>query len=133
MSSNAIEVVALALQRKSDLRFLIARRGPGQIGSGHWEFPGGKVEKNEDQKSALGREILEELNFKLDLGKLIFVSDHYYQYPGRLIHLFLWRLAVEQTPDFTLTDHDQIAWSLPEEMSQYPLSPADIYFIDKLL
>lgn len=133
MSSIAVEVVALALQRKSDGKYLLARRGPGHAGAGHWEFPGGKVEKNEQPKEALAREIEEELAFSFSPEKLAFVASHVFQYPEKLINISLWRFVVDSEPLFTLTEHDLLAWCSPGEMKSYPLSPGDVYFVDKLL
>lgn len=131
--SSIIEVVALALQRKQDGRFLIARRGPGQSGAGHWEFPGGKVESGETRKEALAREIQEEFSFTVSQSSLEFVDTADYSYPAKVIRLYLFQSSVDHTPEFVLTDHDQIAWCTPTEMKTYPLSPGDVYFIDKLL
>lgn len=134
MSSSAIEVVALALQRTSDKKFLLARRGPDQTGAGHWEFPGGKVEKDEQQKAALSREIDEELAFKLNPEKLSFVASQSFQYPEKLVNLHLWKFVTDQTDfNFQLSEHDQVAWCLPQEMRAYELSPGDVFFVDKLL
>lgn len=133
MSSIAVEVVALALQRKIDGKYLLARRGPGHAGAGHWEFPGGKVEKNEEQKQALAREIEEELAFSFAPEKLIFVASHIFQYPEKLINISLWKLTVDNEPAFTLTEHDLVAWCSAAEMGRYQLSAGDVYFIDKLL
>lgn len=133
MSSSAVEVVALALKRKSDRKYLLARRGPDQSGAGHWEFPGGKVEPNETQPEALAREIEEELGIKLQPSKLTFVARSDFQYPQKLIQLFLWLYEIENEPRIVLTEHDQFVWCTPAEMKQYTLSPGDVYFVDKLL
>ena len=42
-------------------RFLLARRPVGKVYEGFWEFPGGKIEKNEIASEALIRELQEEL------------------------------------------------------------------------
>lgn len=134
MSSIPIEVVALALQKAADKKYLLARRGPGQSGAGHWEFPGGKVEKGESEKAALVREIDEELAFKINTDNLVFVAEQTFRYPEKLVNLKLWKLVSDQTEfDFKLSEHDQIAWCTPAEMRLYPLSPGDVFFIDKLL
>lgn len=133
MSSTAVEVVALALKRKSDGKYLLARRGPGQTGAGHWEFPGGKVEPGETQPHALVREIEEELGIQLQPAKLVFVARNDFQYPQKLIQLFLWLYEIENDPAVVLTEHDQFVWCTPSQMKQYQLSPGDVYFVDKLL
>lgn len=133
MSSIAVEVVALALQRLSDGKYLLARRGPQETGAGHWEFPGGKVEANEHHKQALAREIDEELTYRFDPDLLVYVTAHTFQYPQRLIHLHLYKLVIPIEPIFTLTEHDLVSWCYPSDMKDYSLSPGDIFFIDKLL
>ncbi len=55
-----IQVVA-GILLNSDGHFLLAKRPVGKIYEGYWEFPGGKVEPNEDESSALIRELKEEL------------------------------------------------------------------------
>ena len=55
-----IQVVA-GIIFDSDGRFLLARRPRGKVYEGFWEFPGGKVEKNECAAQALVRELEEEL------------------------------------------------------------------------
>ena len=51
-----------------------------------WEFPGGKIEKNETKRQALIREIREELNIKIFIEKFLFMTKH--SYNGLEIHLF---------------------------------------------
>lgn len=53
--------VAVAVIEAPGRRFLLAQRPPGKPMAGYWEFPGGKVEAGESVKSALVREIDEEL------------------------------------------------------------------------
>ena len=43
-----------------------------------WEFPGGKVRMNEDLKTALCRELLEEINIKVSVGLPIIRARHDY-------------------------------------------------------
>ncbi len=129
---QAIEVVALALKRKTDQKYLLARRGPGQSGSGEWEFPGGKVEASETQQEALVREILEELSLTIEAQNLKFISDHIENYPQKTVHIYLWGYVVEQDVAISLTEHDAIKWCLPTEILQLNLSSGDRPFVSLL-
>lgn len=137
--SSVIEVVALALQRKSDQRYMIARRGPEETGAGDWEFPGGKIDAMdasatpaETQKQALVREIEEEFSFTLNKANLVFVASADYHQPQRIIRLHLWTCLVDVEPEVKLVDHDQISWCFPSEMSDFRISAADLVFIPLL-
>lgn len=45
---------------------LLVRRQEGTPGAGQWDLPGGCIEKGEDKKSALKREVFEEVGLKID-------------------------------------------------------------------
>jgi len=124
-NKKIIEVVALALQRSTDNKYLIARRGPGQAGAGEWEFPGGKVESGETQKQALVREIQEELSVELVEEKLHLLGDHIEHYPEKSVHIFLWKMVIDINPNIVLTEHDQLQWLLKNEIIVSSLSAGD--------
>jgi 8-oxo-dGTP diphosphatase len=56
---KTIEVVAAVICRGPEV--FATQRGYGEF-KGYWEFPGGKVERDETREDALKREIREELN-----------------------------------------------------------------------
>ena len=61
-------------------KILIGLRAEGDSGAGMWEFPGGKVEKNETPETALVRELAEELDIDITescLAPLAFASHIY--------------------------------------------------------
>ena len=58
-------VVSIALIDNHD-QILISKRPEKKHLSGYWEFPGGKVEKNETPENAIIREIKEELNVDIN-------------------------------------------------------------------
>nr|WP_202386225.1 (deoxy)nucleoside triphosphate pyrophosphohydrolase [Allopontixanthobacter confluentis] len=64
-----IAVVAAALRRCDGL-WLMYKRPEGKQHGGLWEFPGGKVEQHENPRSALIREIDEELGLVIDEATL---------------------------------------------------------------
>lgn len=60
MSTKPLQVVA-GILIDNHHRVLIAERPQGKTYAGYWEFPGGKIEVNEDARTALVREFQEEL------------------------------------------------------------------------
>ena len=68
------KVVACVLKKKNF--FLITSRPLKKTYSGFYEFPGGKVERNEFHLEALKRELLEELSIKININKLIFLKSY---------------------------------------------------------
>lgn len=60
---SVVLVVAVALV-DFDGRILLAQRPEGKSMAGLWEFPGGKVEKDETPEFALMRELEEELDIQ---------------------------------------------------------------------
>ena len=68
-------VVVICILKKRD-QFLICSRPKGKEFAGWYEFPGGKVEKNEYLIESLKRELLEELSIKLNTRNMIFLQSY---------------------------------------------------------
>ncbi len=64
-----LRVVGGAIRRGDQI--LITQRRPGDSYELHWEFPGGKVEPGEDDRTALARELREELDVRVAVGDLV--------------------------------------------------------------
>ena len=128
--ANIIVPVVAALIFDARKNVLIARRKPHLRNGGLWEFPGGKIRPGESPKTALQREIREELGVALFVDRLFDAVT--FSYPGLHI-LLLAYLCHLQDENWSLKDHDQIAWVKPEELLQYPLSPADVKIVKTLL
>ena len=73
---KTIHVVAAIIVNGS--RVFATQRGYGDW-KDYWEFPGGKIEPGESPEAALRREILEELDTEIDVGKRITTIE--YDYP----------------------------------------------------
>ncbi len=117
-----IKVVA-ALIEKND-KVLIAKRSTGDPKVlGKWEFPGGKVEKNENERHAIEREIKEE--FELDIEAKDYLTNNICEYPSKTVDLRLYS-CIYISGEFDLHDHSEYAWVDKNELLEYDLAPADI-------
>ena len=116
-------VVAVALI-DVDGRVLIAKRPEGKTLAGLWEFPGGKVERGERPEAALIRELREELGIEVSescLAPFVFAS-HAYDSFHLLMPLYLCR---RWDGVVAAREHDALAWVRPNQLSDYPMPPAD--------
>nr|WP_125666412.1 (deoxy)nucleoside triphosphate pyrophosphohydrolase [Paenibacillus baekrokdamisoli] len=123
-----IEVAAAIIEDKLG-RILIARRKEGKAQEGLWEFPGGKLEKNETVQDCLRRELLEEMNIEIVSYESFGVNDH--QYGPTYIRLFAYK-ATYISGEIVLIDHDDYRWVYRNELNEYAFAPADIKFVDML-
>lgn len=112
-----------------DNKILCAQRGASTTLPGKWEFPGGKIEKNERPQQALIREVKEEMLCDIDVGEQI---DHeVYEYDFGIVHLttFYCKL-LEGEP--TLTEHKSMKWVSPQDLLGLDWAPADIPAVEKI-
>jgi 8-oxo-dGTP diphosphatase len=112
-----------------DGKVLIARRKPEKSQGGYWEFPGGKLEGGEAAEAALIRELKEEMG--MTLNNLRYYGSHIHQYDSFAIELLAYECDFV-VATFELTDHDEISFVNPAELTQYKVAPADVYFVDRL-
>lgn len=119
--------VAAAVIRKGD-KILATQRGYGPF-KGGWEFPGGKLEAGETPQNALVREIREELDANINVGK--FIERIEYDYPA--FHLTMdcfWAELVSAS--IVLKEHDSAKWLSSTDINSVNWLPADVKLIQKL-
>ena len=126
MIKNSIDVVA-AVIRDGD-KILTTQRGYGKY-KDYWEFPGGKIEKNETPEEALKREIYEELDTEITVGESIDTIE--YDYPEfHLIMKCYWAEIVKG--DLILKEHEAAKWLGAGELFSVNWLPSDLNLIDKI-
>ena len=121
-------LVTAALIEK-DGKILIARRKKGWRFAGKWEFPGGKIEPHETPEECLRRELLEELGIETRIGDLFCEST--YAYSHATVRLLVYH-AFHVSGEYTLYDHEEMRWVMPEELAEYEFPEADKPVIEKL-
>lgn len=124
--SKIVTVVAALI--KQDSKYLIGLRSTGKF-LNLWEFPGGKVEPNEDHISALKREIKEEFNVEIEVLGLQKKIEH--QYVDFYLEMYCYDCSLI-TNNFVLNDHSQIMWFDPKNPIELNWLPADIAVVEYL-
>jgi mutator protein MutT len=121
-----IVVVAAVIRR--DGRFLVTRRLEGTHLAGLWEFPGGKANQDEEHRTALRREIREELDADVDVQELVHQTRH--AYADRVVSLFFYRCTLRGEPRAALGQ--QLEWVEPADLQKLEFPPADLELIELL-
>ena len=119
----AIVVVAAVIER-SDRRLLIGQRRRGDTSPLKWEFPGGKVKQGESDEVALARELREELGVRLVKSVPIGRVVHKYAETATPLEIRFFAAELEST-EVRPTAFEQIAWTLPRELSEYDFLAAN--------
>ena len=127
-----LAVVAAAI-RHSDGRLLLQQALPGKAHAGQWEFPGGKVESEENPRLALAREVREELGLSLDPDAMraLGFADEPARDGGPAIVLFLYDCPVWEGEPAAL-EGQAFGWFAPGEAGQLPLAPMDRALLETL-
>ncbi|MBD1147976.1 (deoxy)nucleoside triphosphate pyrophosphohydrolase [Pelagibacterales bacterium SAG-MED31] len=115
-----IDVVAAVI--KKDNKYLIAQRNRDKHFAFHWEFPGGKVDKNETFENALKREILEELSIDIKINNKIASEKYRDEKISVEIHYFLCE-TIDQ--EIVLSEHEDMKWELKKNLLNFTLVPGD--------
>ena len=123
-----IEVVAAIIHDEKE-RIFATQRGYGDFKDG-WEFPGGKMEPGESPEEALKREIMEELDTKIVVERLVQTVDFDYPKFHLTMHCF-WCLV--ENGSLTLKEHEAARWLSKEQLESIDWLPADKVVVDELI
>lgn len=115
--------VACAVVRRGDTYLCMQRcRSEHEYMSEHWEFPGGKREDGESDHEALIREIREEMDWDIYVGRKL--GSITYEYPDITIVLTAY-LCMCENDDFKLLEHLDYKWLTRSEMEELEWTDAD--------
>jgi 8-oxo-dGTP diphosphatase len=127
---NFMIVVAAVIERE-DRRILIGQPRRGDTSPLKWEFPGGKIEGDEEAVAALARELQEELGATLvrcvEMGRV----RHVYANSANPVEI---RFYAAEIADDNIEPKcfEQIAWVLPRELGDYDFLDANRGLIAQL-
>lgn len=103
-------------------RLFATQRGYGPY-KDSWEFPGGKLEPGESAEDALEREIREELDAQIEVGRLIRTVEYDYPTFHLTMHCFL---CAVRSGTLKLKEHEDAKWLRTDELYAVDWLPADL-------
>ncbi|MCI9290549.1 MAG: (deoxy)nucleoside triphosphate pyrophosphohydrolase [Clostridia bacterium] len=114
-----------------DGRILAVKRGESKnkAVAYKYEFPGGKIESGETPQSALKRELLEEMDYAIEVGEEFMQVT--YEYEEVIVHLTAF-ICAPLSERYKLNEHIDDIWLLPDELNSVEWAPADSDIISKL-
>ncbi len=113
-------------------RVAAARRWATSLAGG-WEFPGGKVEPGERPEDALHRELREELDLPVTLGRRIGgpLPDETWPIADGW-RIMVWLALPARSDVRPGPAHDTVRWLEARELHSVPWLPADHPIVDRL-
>ena len=108
-------------------QILITQRGPDSDHPWLWEFPGGKIKKNESAEFCIKREIREELNMKIEILKPMVPVK--YDYGIKKVELVPF-LCHSNSIEIQLNEHIDYLWVGWDKLRKQNLSGADRKLIE---
>ena len=88
-----------------------------------WEFPGGKIEAGETPEACLHRELQEELEVTVVIGRALSLHTHHYADFTVTLYPFVCALT---TAEIVLREHEEIRWLAPGELLTLDWAEADL-------
>ena len=125
-----IEVVAGVIYFQNQILCVQRPKNKLHYISEKFEFPGGKLEEGETKEAALRRELLEELDIKIDIKSLFLTVVHCYPDFELTMHSFICEV---ETKELTLNEHIDQKWLTLNELKKLDCAAADIPIVDKLI
>ncbi len=105
-----------------DGKIFATQRGYGEYKDG-WEFPGGKIEKDETPEHAIVREIREELNAEIEPIRLLDTIEEEYPTFHISMKCFLCRV---KSGKLELLEHEAARWLDRDHLYDVAWLPADL-------
>ena len=124
-----IDVAAGLIFRDGNL--LIAQRFAEVHLGGLWEFPGGKCEAGETFQACLARELREELEINVAVGRVVEELTHAYATKTVRLRFFLCSL-LPGSPKPKAIGCAAFAWIGPDDLDAYEFPAADARLLQKL-
>jgi len=125
---NIINVTCALIEKGNQV--LVVQRSKTMNLPLKWEFPGGKIEKEESEIDCLKREIREELSIEVELLKRLTPSS--FAYPTMTIQLIPF-VAKQVGGDLKLNEHVDFKYLHKSELLHLDWAEADIPIVKEYI
>ncbi|HEY4618440.1 MAG TPA: (deoxy)nucleoside triphosphate pyrophosphohydrolase [Flavobacterium sp.] len=115
---------------KVENKILVAQRSEKMKLPLKWEFPGGKLEDDEDEIECIKREIKEEINIDIEVLKRL--SNSIYDYGSFKINLIPF-IATYISGEIILTEHKEYKLLDKSELLNLDWAEADLPIVEEFL
>ncbi len=129
MGKDTIEVVAAVIE--DGARYLITQRQANAVLPLLWEFPGGRVELEEDPEQALAREVYWRIGVHVTVDAEL--GQHVHEYEHYDVHLTMFRCTIPEGAMPRAVNVNDIVWVASSCLCDYQFPPADEQTMNKLL
>lgn len=126
MKTLSVAAAVICDREDRPSRIFAAERGYGAQ-KGGWEFPGGKLEPGETPAEALRREIREELDTEIHVGKHLGTVE--YAYPAFHLRMDCFLCSVI-AGTLTLKEATDSRWLTAQTLDSVSWLPADLKILD---
>lgn len=110
-------------------RVLLAKRAQHQHQGGLWEFPGGKVEANEQVALALARELKEEL--AIAVVNCYPLMEIHHDYSDKSVFLDVW-VVDKFSGQATGVEGQPLIWASAEDLAGYEFPAANVAIVERV-
>ena len=121
-----IEVSAAIIIKNK--KIFVTQRGYGEF-KDYWEFPGGKLEANEDPKSCIIREIKAELDASISVVQFLNTIEYTYPTFKLKMHNYICSLKDDH---IELLEHEAAKFIDVKEIDKINFLPADLLILEDL-
>jgi 8-oxo-dGTP diphosphatase len=111
-------------------KLLVCQRTRHQTMPLKWEFPGGKIEENEQPRDALRRELEEELGILATIGDEVARIQH--QYPNRTVVELRFFVVRQYQGAIENRIFKDIQWAVPKDLPKFDFLEADLTLVSDL-
>jgi 8-oxo-dGTP diphosphatase len=121
--------VAVGILIDANKKILLAQRPKSRSWSGWWEFPGGKLEKNESPIDALIRELKEEVG--IDVVNFQKWVTRNYSYEEHNVTLYFFKVT-EWKGKPSPKENQRLLWINPCEVKKATILPPNVFILNAL-